>query len=200
MVADVAAGATALGTHQITSTTTACATTTGKDTGSDIAETGTGTAGTLTIAAAGSMTTAVADTNPDAGIIIASLTNYTTVGAFKITATDEAITVTKLTFDAGVDGGGGYASMDKLKISYPTKSAGTATREVSVNAQAVVFDNIDMYVPKNGSAVVTASVTTRRIGTGTGGTFRETIQVGVDMDSAGEFAGIGESSGSSSDR
>ncbi|MFA5270103.1 MAG: hypothetical protein WC400_00595 [Patescibacteria group bacterium] len=190
LIADVAAGATALGTHQFTSTTTACASVTGKDTGSDIAETGTGTAGTLTIQAAGSITTAVADSNPDAALIIANATTFTTLGAFKLMGTDEAFNVTKLSLDATT----GYESLEKVKISYPTKT-GTGTREVSVNAAAIAFDNIDMYVPKNGSAVVTASATTKRIGTGMGGTFNDAIKISLDMDANAEFAATGESSG-----
>lgn len=196
LVADVASGATALGTHIFETTNGTCASVSGKDTGTDIAESAAGLSidATLTIAAAGSITTALADSNPDSALMIAGGANYTTIGAYKFTATNEPFTITKLTFDMSA----GWESVAKLKISYPTKT-GVDTREVSVSGAAIVFDNISMYVPKNGHAVVTASVLTKRIGAGTGGTYADIITLGIDMDATAEFAAIGENSGTALD-
>ena len=196
LVADLTAGATADGTHIFETTNGTCATVNGKDTGSAVAETaaGLGINATLTVAATGSLTTAIADSNPDSALIIAGGAAYASLGAFKVTATDEPINLTKLTFDLT-----GWESIDKLKISYPTKSSGTKTAEVSPSSAAVVFDGLEMYVPKNGTATVTGSAIAKRIGPGLGGTYADTITLGLDMDATAEVAGTFENSGTAID-
>jgi len=185
--ADLSTSANAGDTHTIRVSEITAA---GMDSGSNASGSYEGTGQTMMVVVAGSITTAVAASNPDATLIVASTTNYAILGAFRLMATDEAFIVTKLTLDMT----NGWESAEKVKISYPTKT-GTATREISISSAAIVFDNIDMYVPENGNAVVTASATTKRIGTGMGGTFNDAIQIGIDMDAAAEFAAVGESSG-----
>ncbi|MFA6398288.1 MAG: hypothetical protein WCW55_01570 [Patescibacteria group bacterium] len=191
LVADVASGATANGTHIFETASATFATVTGKDTGTDVAE---GSAGlsinaTLTIAANGSLTSALAASTPVTGLMVASA--ITTLGAFDLIASNEAYTVTKLSLDFTA----GYDSLDTVKITYPTKT-GTDTREISLSTAAATFDNINMYVPKNGRATFTATGVGKKVGTsGTGGTFDDTITCIFDNSAAGEFAAVGEGSG-----
>ncbi|MFH0912656.1 MAG: hypothetical protein V1807_03330, partial [Patescibacteria group bacterium] len=193
LVADVASGATAGGTHIFETANGTCASVSGKDTGTDVVETAAGlsTDATLTIAANGSLTASVAASSPTAALMIAGSSNYTTLGAFDLVASDEAYTVTKVSMDLTA----GWDSMNMLKLSYPTKSSGTKTKEVSVSSAAIIFDNIDMYVPKNGRATMTVSGTAGRIGTGGNGVFGDTISLIFDTSAAGEFAAVGEGSG-----
>lgn len=193
LVADVASGATALGTHIFETTDGTCATVSGKDTGVDVAETAAGLSvnATLTIAANGSITTGLGASTPVSALMVAGSSAYTTLGVFDLTASDEAYTVTKLSLDLTA----GYDSMNMLKISYPTKT-GTDTREVSVSNAAITFDNIAMYIPKNAKASFTVSGTARKIGTGGSGVYRDTITLILDTSAAGEFAATGEGSGS----
>ncbi|MBU1082956.1 hypothetical protein KKE14_00735, partial [Patescibacteria group bacterium] len=188
-VADLAAGAVALGTHTLT-VAAAAETSSGADTGSDIVSTASGSGGTLTVAAEGSVTSALSASTPVAGLVIAGST-YSTLGAFDFIASNEAYTVDTLTFDLTA----GYDSISKLKISYPTKT-GTDSRELSVSAAAVSFSGLTMYVPKNDRATVTVTATKKRVGTvGTGGNFHDIITLVLDTSAAGEFNAVGESSG-----
>lgn len=189
-VGDLAAAATAAGTHALTVAADG-ATVTGADTGNAITDTASGTAGTLTVTAGGTMTTALAASTPTSALIVASTANYSGIGAFDFIASDEAYTIDTITFALT-----GWASVDKMKLTYPTKT-GTGSREVSVSATAVAYSNMDIYVPKNGRSTVTVTATTKRIGTGGGGTFRDTLTLVLDTSATdgSEFNSIGEASG-----
>lgn len=192
--ADVVSTATAVGSHILETSNGACATATGQTTGSDIAETAAGlsTNATITIAGNGSITTALAAASPDSAIMIAGGTTYSTLAAFDLTAADEPINLTKLTFDLT----NGWDSLSSLKISYPT-ATGTATRTVSPSSAAVTFDGLSpaLHIAKNAVATVTVSGLAKRIQSGSGGVFHDSVIVILDMDAAGELAGTFAQSG-----
>src|SRR5690606_11193398 len=157
-VGDLAAGATADGTHAITAT---AATATGADTGSDISESAAGSAGTMTVAAAGSLAVALDSSSPAAQILIAG-TSGNTIGAWKLTAINEAFTLDNLEFDIA---SGGDDSIKSLTLTYPTES-GTATKTVNVSGTQVNFQNLQGYVGKDDTAVVTLKASLFKINSG----------------------------------
>lgn len=196
-VADVASGATVLGTHTIETIETngSICTATGKDTGSDIEETYAGTSinAILTIATVGSMKTTLWDGSPESALIIAS-TSDNVLGGATFTATDEAFNITKLTMDLT-----GYSAVRYLTVEYPTMDnngvAGTDDRTVSVSSAVVIFDGIEMHVPKNNHATAKFTVETWGI-TSAPGSFRDTITLVLDTSSPGDFVATGDDSGS----
>lgn len=173
----------------------------GSDTSLGATGTYDGTGQTMTVVVSGSLTSSVDGSSPVSSIVIGGTSNYTTLAAFKFSAVGEAQTITKLTFtmdNATLSGSAGYSSMDKMKISFPTKT-GTDSRELSVYSARTTFDGLDMYAPKDSSAVVTVSGTAKKIGFG--GIFHGTLTVGLDTtgDDTAYFSSVGETSGTTLD-
>jgi len=200
-VGDLAAsGADADGTHKLgvvnDTVTTAGVVATGADTGTAITETDSGAGGTMTVAAAGTLTVGLDGSSPSNGIVLAG-TSDNTVAKFKFTALKEGINVTKLTFlltDWGTSLDQ-WDSIESLKIEYPKKDGTTGTRSMTPSTTSALFDNLDMYVTKNASAVVTVKASFYNIGIQSAD-FGDQIEIGVDADNTG-FLASGESSGGS---
>ncbi|OGB75314.1 hypothetical protein A2810_02415 [candidate division Kazan bacterium RIFCSPHIGHO2_01_FULL_49_10] len=175
----------------------------GNDTASEVLATYRGTGQTMTVVASGSLVSSVDGDSPASAIVIGGISSHTALAKFKFLAFDESQLVTKLTFtmdEVTLSGSAGYTSMDNLKIIFPTKT-GTASREASVGSARTTFDNLDMYVPEDSSAVVTVLGKAKKVGEEWGGTFRDTLTVGLDTtgNDTAYFSSVGEISGTELD-
>ncbi len=198
-VADLSSSATANGTHQIgivdSTVTAADVTATGADTGNDISESDSGGSGTMTVSAVGGVTVALDGSSPTPTIMLAGTTGNV-AAKFKLTATDEAFTVRKIRII--LDNWGGpsldqWDSISKVTIEYPKQDGTTGSKSLSPSDVYAQFDNLDMYIGKNTSAVVTVKLDFWNIATESAD-FGDQIKIGFDVNSGG-FDAVGLSSG-----
>lgn len=103
---------------------------------------------TMTIAA-GSVTVSAASSKPDADIVIGAMTSL--VNAVEFTALNEAMTITNLRITSA----GTAGAVAAVVLEYPKEdgTTGTATGYLDGSGYAT-FSNLAMYVPKNGTAVL----------------------------------------------
>lgn len=108
------------------------------------------------------VTVSLDPTSPKSMIVLAGTQNNE-VAKFRLRAVNEAFTVQKLTLvvpdttDQGmtVDG---WDSVKLLTIQYPNKMGQLVTKNAVLSSSSTKFTNLDLYVPKNGSATMTVKV------------------------------------------
>jgi len=194
-VGDLAAAATADGTHALTVVADG-ATATGATTGTSITDTASGSAGTLTVTASGSINLALDGSSPTSTVLLSATTNNV-VAKWKLTAVNEPMSVTKITlllanWGSSLDQ---WDSIKNLTIEYPKQDGTTGTMSVSPSTTTAVYDNLNMYVPKNGSSIVTAKADFYEIASESAD-FGDQIEVSFDYGASGtEFAAVGLASG-----
>ena len=140
---------------------------------------------TMTLSA-GSITSATDGSQPISGIVIAGTTAK--MNAVKFTASNEAFTITKVRIAEGT--ASNIDSIGKVILEYKDKAGNTNTKEAYLNGDNVVdITGLNMYVPKDDSAVLTikAEIPTIAAGADSGDT------PGLDFSSVG-FSALGESS------
>lgn len=141
----------------------------------------------MDIAAAGTLTLALApdDTESEAGLVVGGASNAV-LGKFKFTAQNEELKLTKL--DATVDTAAGVSSLSLFDGS--TLVAGPSN--VSGSALAS-FTGINFVIPKDSSKVLTVKGNLNSVGA-TGATTGSSVRVGI---SSANFEVRGTSAGSS---
>lgn len=119
--------------------------------------------------------------SPDSSIVVAGDTNIP-FAKYKFTAENEAFTVLKLDVvidtnfdfadDPSDDGAGNNIS--KILLSYPKKDGTIGTASASMSSGKASFTNLEFYVAKDSSAIVTvlADINTVDLGATSGTSFR----------------------------
>ncbi|MBI4994410.1 S-layer homology domain-containing protein [Candidatus Peregrinibacteria bacterium] len=135
-----------------------------------------------TIATAGTLT-GVQEGSPDASVAVAGATAVP-FAKYKFTATNEAFTILKLdvvgtttdatAFNQDPAAFTGGNNITKVSISYPKKDGTTGTASSNLASGKASFTNLDIYVPKDGSAVVTVlgDINTISLGATSGASLR----------------------------
>ena len=147
----------------------------------------------MTVTASGSIGMALDGSSPSSTIMLSGTTGNV-VGKWKLTAVNEPMSVTKINLLLA-DWGTSLDQWDSIKnltIEYPRQDGTTGTRTVSPSTTNATFDNLDMYIPKNGSSVVTAKADFYEIASESAD-FGDQIKVSFDYD--GVFAAVGLASG-----
>ncbi len=134
----------------------------------------------------GSLSATADGSQPDADIVIAGTT--ATMNAIKFTASNEAYKITKLTIYQSTSGAND--SIGKVIIEYPNSAGSTVTAEAYLNSGYAYFYNLDFYVPKDDTAVLTvkAEIPTISTGADSGDMPR------LDFDKDTSFSATGQSS------
>lgn len=105
---------------------------------------------TMTIAA-GSITEAAASSKPDFDIVIGGMTSL--VNAVEFTALNEGMTITDIKVTKGLSANA--EAIAGVILEYPTKTGTAVTPVLSLDGNgAAYFSGLTMYVPKNGTAVL----------------------------------------------
>ncbi len=98
--------------------------------------------------AAGSISVANGSAKPDADIVIGGMT--TLVNSVEFTALNEAMRVTNLQITSA----GTAGSVAAVILEYPKEDGTTGTATGYISGTTATFNNLAMYVPKNGTAVL----------------------------------------------
>jgi len=152
----------------------------------------------LRVSNAGSMSVSAHADTPRSDILLAGATDVT-VAKFRVDATNEAFSITKLRIqDMGAtDLGGTIGDMDNniaaVKLSYPKQDGSTGTATSFFVAGNADFNGLSMYVPANNNATLTVMASLQTIENGA--TRGERPRFQFDSTSAGNFEAIGVSSG-----
>ncbi len=148
VVADIAAGAAAAGTHTVT---ISAATVTGAATGNSITATFAGSGQAMTVRASGTLTTSVDASEPPTSVVAAGSSGVT-IAAFKLAADAvEDLDLDELTFS--VTGSNRISTMHLYNGTTPVKSftaGGTAPQQITVK-----FDDNTLVIPANSNKVLT---------------------------------------------
>ncbi len=195
MIADLDASAVTATTDTHAFTVVADgATCTGATTGTAIVDTASGGSGTMTVTAVGTINMALDGSSPTSAIMLSGTTGNT-AAKFKLTAVNEPMSVTKITLLLTDWGGDQWDSIKNLIIEYPKQDGSTGTVSVSPSTTTAVYDNLNMYIPKNGSSVVTVKADFYEIASESAD-FGDQIEIGFDYGaSTTEFAAVGLASG-----
>jgi len=136
----------------------------------------------------GSIASSADGSKPDSTIVIAGTT--VTMNAVKFTATNEAFTITKLQISEGDSTA--YDAIGNVILEYKNKAGNTVTKQYYIDASGdASFTGLDMYVPKDATAVLTikAQIPTIAAGVESG----DAPGLDFDYDST-TFSALGESS------
>jgi len=155
----------------------------------------------IRITAAGTITSAIDSSRPDAQLVLAGLSAEQIVSKIKFTTTKEDFVIDKLTIEASSSGS--YDDVDYVQIY---NAAGTAlsasTQGLDSNGKAT-FTGLSIAVPKVGGAIVTVKAkmaavgerTTATVGTaGVGADTGDTLAFNVSS-TAADFHAVGSASG-----
>ena len=134
----------------------------------------------------GSLSATADGSQPDSDIVIAGTT--ATMNAIKFTASNEAYKITKLMIKQSTSGANN--SVGKVIIEYPNSAGSTATAEAYLNSGEAYFYNLDFYVPKDDTAVLTVKAEIPTISTSAES--GDTPQLDFDKDTG--FSATGQSS------
>lgn len=140
---------------------------------------------TMTITT-GSLAATADGSQPDSDIVIAGTT--ATMNAIKFTASNEAYKITKLMIKQSASGANN--SVGKVIIEYPNEAGSTVTAEAYLNSGEAYFYNLDFYVPKDDTAVLTVKAEIPTISTSAES--GDTPQLDFDKDTG--FSATGQSS------
>lgn len=133
------------------------------------------------------VTASLDPSSPAAHIVLGGQVLFDDVAKYKFTAVGSGFTVQKL---AILIPNAGWESVDMLKIEYPNKMGQTISQTVSVYAEKSKFTGLSLYVPKNGSSIMTVKTTFKKIITG-GGKFGAHIKCGLASGAvAGDFYAV----------
>jgi len=152
--------------------------------------------------AVGGLSVAIDPGTPSADIVVAGATAQI-MSKFKFAATKEAFTISKVRILNNETNGTASATTDRsvtaVTISYPTFEsgvAGTATDTGYLSAGSVQFSNMNMYVPKDGIAVLTVKADLNTIAGGaTSGDAPRLDLDNYQASDTGYFAAAGVGSG-----
>lgn len=150
----------------------------------------------VTVAAAGTLTAAVDGTTPLADIVVSG-TSSVEFTKYKFTATNEAFTVTGLKIE---DTSSAYDdNITKITLVYPVDAAGTtATKDAYLSAGSVTLADgqINMYVPKDKTAVLTIKADLNTVANGADSGDTPKLQLTTSSGNlTNQFIILGESSG-----
>ncbi|MFA5358317.1 MAG: hypothetical protein WC310_00665 [Patescibacteria group bacterium] len=153
-----------------------------------------------TVYSAGSLTVGQDSASPDADIVVAGNAGVV-MSKFKFAATREGYNVTKARIIVYNVGASAYNAntddnFDSIVIEYPKKDGTTGTATGYLSSGAVQFSGLEMYVPKDGVAVLTVKGNLNTINAGADS--GEQPRLDIDNDNAtdnGYFAASGEDSG-----
>ena len=133
-----------------------------------------------TIATSGSLT-GVQEGSPDPALVVGGATGVT-LAKYKFNTLNEAFTVSKL--DVVIDSNSDFTddesddtgtnNVTRVGVSYAKKDGTTETVGMGLSSGKASFTNLNIYVPKDGSAVVSifADFNTTELGATSGGTVR----------------------------
>ncbi len=114
----------------------------------------------IRVADSGSLTIAQDPATPDPDIVLGGSTDVV-FAKYKFTTEDEAFTVQEVRISEGnaLDNGGAAGDFDNnlssVKLSYKNQAGVTQTKTAFLTAGSAKFSGMTMYVPANGSAVLT---------------------------------------------
>lgn len=142
----------------------------------------------INVVAVGDVTVDVASDSPDATIIIGN-NDGVEVAVFRLTATTEDFVVEMLEFTNSGDD----EVATEVQLSYEDENGDPQTAESVLSSGSVTFDNLDIFVPADGTADITLTIDTNEVsatGADSGDLFELTIEGG-----AAESESVGLSSG-----
>ncbi|HCR41813.1 TPA: hypothetical protein DIV45_00335 [Patescibacteria group bacterium] len=137
------------------------------------------------------VTAALDASSPPEHIVLGGQVAFDEVAKYNFTAVGSGFTVRKL---ALIIPNAGWTSVSMLQIEYPDKTGQTVIKTVSPYAEKTKFSALTLYVPKNGSSVMTVKARFKKIGVD-GGTFKAHTKFGLASGAiAGDFYATPENS------
>jgi hypothetical protein len=149
----------------------------------------------VTVANAGSLTVALdGDTTSSTNVL--SNSTGVAVSKFKFTSSNEAFVIDRLAID---NTGGSDTAVSSVELSYKNQAGEDKVATGFLSSNTVIFNGLTMYVPKDGTAVVTVKVNTGDVTTANTGS-GDTVGLDMSMDAdETEFRAVGIGSGTTID-
>lgn len=196
---DLATGAAAGTIHTVSVAAVADVTASGVDSGATLATTdktvsGAGQAQTVR----GSGGVAVYDNgSPIAALAIAGASDVL-FAKYRFTATTEDFVVSRIEF--GTQGGSARGSDDQdsvkeIKLKYSKKDGTSATVMAPVGSATTTFDNLEVFVPKDGNANIEVYANLYGIGSGNSGDFGDRPTLDITNTGGSGVRAVGQGSG-----